>query len=151
MEEVVQHLALKSSPLGETAHEKGHVNIPYLFSAVLAILLEQYKERVTSFVDTPFNLFDPPPQYHHAASQQSNNTSSESQHGDSIYPMKSGLCPVMNGALKGTQYGDAMDAFKTTTGGDAWMGSEIGADIFDGNVIEDWALWDLQASMWEGT
>ncbi|KAE9967864.1 hypothetical protein EG328_007928 [Venturia inaequalis] len=150
MEEVVQHLALKSSPLVETAHEKGHVNIPYLFSAVLAILLEQYKERVTSFVDTPFNLFDPPPQYHHAAPQQSNNTSSESQHSDSIYPMKSGLCPVMNGALKGTQYGDAMDAFKTTTGGDAWMGSEIGAEIFDGNVIEDWALWDLQASMWEG-
>lgn len=152
MEEVVQLLDWKSSPFGNNAHEKGNINIPNLFSAVLAILLEQYKERVDPSVDAPCNLFDtsPPTQDYHAPSQQSLFIQTASHHTgvlqDSIYPMKPGLCPVMNGSLEGTEYWNAMGAFKTTTSGDAWMGSAVGGEDFDRDIIEDWGLWDIQTS-----
>lgn len=180
MGEVVKLLAEKALPFGGEVHEKekGTINIPYLFSAVLTILLEQYNDRVSSFVDSPFNVLDAPTQDRHTT--QNNTTFPDSQHAyatppdsgiggsgpkyngalcDSIYPMKSGLCPVMNGALKGTEYWDAMGAFNRGIGGsgafagtwgDAWMGAPIGGEIFDGNVIEDWGLWDMQAGQWEG-
>lgn len=194
MGDVVRLLALRSSPFGGDVREKGkgNINIPFLFSAFLTILLEQYTDRVNSFVDAPFTLFDPPPptQDPHVAQTSQYQTHSyatppNSQHNgalrNSIYPMKSGLCPVMNGALEGTEYWDAMGVFKTRIGGsggidgpgrggidgsgrgeidgigafagtgsDAWMGNPIGGEIFDGNVIEDWGLWDLQAGRWEG-
>lgn len=179
LEEVVKLLATSTSTststsslgLGDTGHnEKGNINIPYLFSAVLSILLEQYTERIHSFADTPFNIFDsstplPPPPMPMAAQHGNPSTFLVSQQQqfydtatmpepecqgqnsgalrDSIYPMKSGLCPVMNGALKGTGYWDAMGAFRSGVSGDAWMGSTVGGEVFDGNVVGDWGLWDL--------
>jgi hypothetical protein len=139
MDEVVTHLA--STAIANTSDKKDenrNINIPSLFSAVLTIVLQQYSDRISQ--ESQLDIFDLNPLL----------TQSQDQ-GDSIYPMKSGMCPVMNGSLNGTEYWDAIGAFTSDVSGDAWMGHGNGGGegMFDAAVLDDWYLWGTKLPEWD--
>jgi hypothetical protein len=146
MDDVVRYLGSSIPTLGKAGgndeNERRRINIPALFSAVLSIVLEQYEERVAQEI---YLLPD---------SLDLNRLLPQDLPGQpTTYPMKSGLCPVMNGSLKGTEYWDAMGAFKSDISADAWMGGPEhvsgGNDVFEPAVLDDWYLWGTKLPEWD--
>jgi hypothetical protein len=139
MVEVAIHFASTAITNTSDKKDKGrNINIPSLFSAVLSIVLQQYTDRISQ--ESQLDIFDLNPLL----------TQSQDQ-GNSIYPMKLGMCPVMNGSLKGTEYWDAMGAFESDISGDAWMGHGNGGGegVFDATVLDDWYLWGTKLPEWD--
>jgi hypothetical protein len=147
MDDVVRYLdssiTTSSKASGDEENKKKRINIPALFSAVLTIVLRQYEERVAQETHLSPEFFG-----------DLNPLLAPDQLGQAtVYPMKSAQCPVMNGGLKGTEYWDAMGAFKSDISADAWMGGpgQVGGanELFDPAVLDDWYLWGTKLPDWD--